>query len=176
VNTAVGFHSSIRSFRLFLQVQGLRPHTGDYYCREVERLARRFPEREPDSISQSQLHEYFLEQTETLSAKAVRESQLALRRFFRFLASEGEVRQDPTRDMKLMAFQVSPQPTYSETEVKKLLMVCDTKTREGLRDAAMVVVLFDTGVREGELVSMDLPDWERRKVMVSGKTGVKQFC
>ena len=37
----------------------------------------------------------------------------------------------------------------------------------------MLLVLFDTGVREGELVSMGLPDWERRRVRVTGKTGTR---
>ena len=37
----------------------------------------------------------------------------------------------------------------------------------------MLLVLFDTGVRTGELVSMTMPDWERRQIRVSGKTGVR---
>ena len=36
---------------------------------------------------------------------------------------------------------------------------------------ALVTVLFDTGVRAGELVSMGIPDWEQRCVWVDGKTG-----
>jgi integrase len=34
-------------------------------------------------------------------------------------------------------------------------------------------VLFDTGVRVGELVSMEMPDWDTRTVVVDGKTGVR---
>jgi integrase/recombinase XerC len=154
-------------------VQGLRPRTVDYYCHEVERLARRFPERDPDSFTQKELREYFRELSDSLSPKTIRETQLALRRFFRFLQSEGDIDIDPMRDMKLMAFRVCPQPTYSEAEVKKLLLVCNPKTLEGQRDAALVMVLFDTGVREGELVSMERPDWERRRMLVTGKTGIR---
>ncbi len=57
-----------------------------------------------------------------------------------------------------MTFRVKPQATYSEVEVKKLVLVCDMPTRESLRDAAPVSVLFDTGAREGELVAMAVPD------------------
>jgi site-specific recombinase XerD len=96
-----------------------------------------------------------------------------LRRFFRFLVQDGEVRKDPTRDMRLMGYRVDPQPTYSEQEVKRLLLVCDQRTRVGLRNRALILTLFDTGVREGELVSMGVPDWERRLVRVTGKTGVR---
>ena len=75
--------------------------------------------------------------------------------------------------MTLVRYRVDPQPTYTEGEVKRLLAACDPSTREGIRDRAMVSVLFDTGVRQGELVSMDLPDWERRLVRVEGKTGIR---
>ena len=110
---------------------------------------------------------------EKYAPKTVRESQLGLRRFLRFLVTEGEIETDPTLDMKLISVRVEPQPTYSEAEVKRLLMVCSPKNLDGIRNRALVLTLFDTGVREGELVSMDLPDWDRRTVRVEGKTGVR---
>ena len=76
--------------------------------------------------------------------------------------------------MKLVRYRVSPQPTYTEAEVNRLLTACNPKTREGIRDRALVTVLFDTGAREGELVSMGLPDWDARQVTVVGKTGVRR--
>ena len=154
---AGGFSSLVRAFRLYLQVEGLRPQTVSHYCRDVERLARRFPERNPSSLAANDIREYVRELTETLAPKTVREAQLALRRFFRFLTAEGEINANPVGDMKLMNFRVTPQPTYSEAEVKKLLLVCDASSSEGVRDAALITVLFDTGVREGELVSMGVP-------------------
>ena len=42
-----------------------------------------------------------------------------------------------------------------------------------MRDKAIITVLFDTGVRVGELVSMGLPDVDRKQVKVDGKTGVR---
>lgn len=170
---ADGFPSLIRAFRLYLQVQGLSPSTVRHYCRDVEAMTRRFPDRRPGSLTPQDLRTYVRDLSEGRSPKTVREAQLALRRFFRFLKSEGEIKSDPVQDMKLMNFRVSPQPTYSEAEVKQLLLVAGTKTREGIRDAALVMILFDTGVREGELVSMGLPDFERRRVLVTGKTGAR---
>ena len=75
--------------------------------------------------------------------------------------------------MKLVRYRIDPQQIYTEAEVKRLLAVCDPRKREGIRDRAIVTVLYDTGVREGELVSMDLPDWERRVVWVEGKNGIR---
>jgi site-specific recombinase XerD len=131
------------------------------------------PGRAPALITPTDIREYQLHLTEGHAAKTVREAQLAIRRFYHFLVSEGELKHDPTREMKLMNFRVKPQPTYREAEVRNLLLACDSRTIEGVRNAAVVLVLFDTGVREGELVSMTLPDWERRRILVTGKTGTR---
>ena len=173
MHTAVGFPVLIRSFRLALIVEGLQPHTISNYVRDVERFAESFPGRNPKSISASDIRSYIAAFQEGHAPKTVYEAQLGLRRFFRFLLREGEITCDPTATMTLVRYRVDPQPTYTEGGVKRLLAACDPSTREGIRDRAMVSVLFDTGVRQGELVSMDLPDWERRMVQVEGKTGIR---
>tara|TARA_B100000949_G_scaffold19142_1_gene14748 strand:+ start:1140 stop:1970 length:831 start_codon:yes stop_codon:yes gene_type:complete len=159
---------------LALVVEGLRPHTVYNYTRNAERLATYFQDRVPKSISASDIRTYVATLQERFAPKTIHEAQLALRRFFRYLVREGEIRRDPTSDMKLMRYRVNPQPTYTEAEVRRLLAVCDQRTREGVRDRALVTVLFDTGAREGEVVSMGLPDWELRTVWVDGKTGKRQ--
>ena len=108
-----------------------------------------------------------------VSPKTVAGVQLGLRRFFRFLVAEREIEHDPTAGMKLIKYRVTPQPTYSTPEVAQLLANCDQSTPNGVRDAAMITVLFDTGVRVGELVSMGVPNWDSRTVIVDGKTGIR---
>ncbi len=174
MQTAVGFPVLIRAFRLALTVEGLRPHTVYNYVRDVERFAHHCHRPKPKSIGHSDIRAYIVTLQESYAPKTVYEYQLALRRFFRFLVREGEIRRDPTATMKLVRYRVDPQPTYSELEVNLLLAVCDLRRRERIRDRAMVTVLYDTGVREGELVSMAMPDWERRMVQVEGKTGIRR--
>ena len=62
---------------------------------------------------------------------------------------------------------------YTLDEIKALLASCDLKTPSGIRDYAIIMVLFDSGVRVGELISMSPPDWKNRLVKVDGKTGVR---
>lgn len=171
MQTADGFFSLSRAFRLYLQVEGLQPRTIKAYTREVGAFGRELGDTRLNAVTTADLREYFNAMGTTRAPKTVREAQLALRRFFRFIRAEGEIDSDPMVGMKLMNFRVLPQPTYTEAEVKKLLLVCDTTSLEGVRDAALITVLFDTGVREGELVSMQVPDFERRRVDVLGKTG-----
>jgi site-specific recombinase XerD len=173
METAGGFSGLLRGFRLALSVEGLRTSTVEHYVRDAQRFAAHVDHRSPRSITTADLRAYLVGFQADHAPKTIREAQLALRRFFRFLLQEGEIRRDPTSDMKLVACRVDPQPTYTEVEVKRLLLVCDTKTLEGIRNRALLLTLFDAGVREGELVSMGLPDWERRRVTVEGKTGVR---
>jgi integrase/recombinase XerC len=109
----------------------------------------------------------------TVVPKTVTEAQLGLRRFFKFLVAEGEIKSDPSQEIRLVRYRVDPQPTYTPIEVSLLLAACPSSTSMGARDSALVTVLFDTGVRVGELVSMGLPDWDARTVVVDGKTGIR---
>ena len=171
MDTAVGSSVPTRGFRLALTVEGLKPHTVDNYVRDVERFASHHQDLQ--KATSTDVRAYILTLQERRSPKTVYETQLGLRRFYRFLLREGDIDRDPTATMKLVRYRVDPQPTYSPAEVKRLLLACNMRTREGLRDRAMVMVLFDTGVREGELVSMGLPDWDSRQVTVDGKGGVR---
>lgn len=173
MHTASGFSALLRGFHLALTVEGLRPHTIHSYVRDVERFTEYVDGRNPRSISPTDIRAYIATLQDGHAPKTVRETQLALRRFFRFLLREGEIRHDPTTDMKLASFRVQPQPTYSQAEIRRLFLACDSRTLEGIRAKALILTLFDTGVREGELVSMGLPNWEKRIVHVDGKTGVR---
>ena len=173
MDTAVGSSGLIRAFKLALSVEGLKPKTVSDYVREAHRLDTFLDGRPIESVTGTDVREHVIAMESRLSAKTVREAQMALRRFFRFLVQEGEITKDPTKDVSLVRYRVVPQPIYTDAEVKRLLSVCDQQTVNGIRDRAMVIVLYDTGVRAGELVSMQVPNWDRRSVKVDGKTGVR---
>ena len=171
--TAVGYSALVRGFRLALTVDGMRPHTVSCYVRDVQPLGDFLTPRPITKATSSDIRAFLEHHGNGRCPKTVREAQLALRRFFRFLVQEGDISKDPTAPVRLVKFQVVPQPAYFEAEVKRLLAVCSTKTLDGVRDYAALLVLYDTGVREGELVSMEIPNWNTGTVRVSGKTGVR---
>ena len=64
------------------------------------------------------------------------------------------------------------QPYYTFEEVQSVLKsVGRGRTFHGHRDRAIILVLFDTGVRAAELVGMRLEDidWNERSILVTGK-------
>ena len=168
---ALGCDRLFESFELSLKADGLRPHTISCYLRDVRRFWEFAQTEDPKSVTSDQIRKFVTSLKSQLSPKTVHEAQMGLRRFFRFLIAESELTTDPSKPVRLTKFRVTPQPTYTLDEVRKLLSSCRVSTKEGVRNHAVISVLFDTGVRESELVSMGIPDWDTSTVWVDGKTG-----
>lgn len=80
----------------------------------------------------------------------------ALKRFYRYLLRENLVTHDPTVNLDSPKLPRSLPKSLSETEVETLLDLPDTDTDLGLRDRAMLEVLYATGLRVSELVGLKL--------------------
>jgi len=163
----------IEAFGLTLKVEGLRPHTISCYLRDAKRFVESVGETSPSDLKTDHVRRFLQAFGKTVSPRTVASAQLGLRRFFRFLVDEGEIKRDPSATIRLKRYRTKPQPTYSPSEISVLIAACDTTTDAGIRDRAMLTVLFDTGVRVGELVFMRMPNWDTNVVSVDGKTGVR---
>ncbi|MBP6514150.1 MAG: site-specific tyrosine recombinase XerD [Steroidobacteraceae bacterium] len=78
----------------------------------------------------------------------------SFRRFFRFLAREGLVQDDPTAQIAMPKIGRSLPKSLTETEVEALLMAPAVTDPLGHRDRCMLEVLYATGLRVTELVSL----------------------
>lgn len=93
-----------------------------------------------------------------------------IRNFFRFLQLQGL----PVVDYRIIP---SPQPQFSqpsiltEEEYRKIISVIATKELQGARDIAQISLLHDTGVRVGELLSLNIDDIDVRTKHVA-KNGI----
>jgi integrase/recombinase XerD len=110
-----------------------------------------------------------------LSARSIARHITTLRNFYSFLAREGQIDRDPTEFLALPR-QWSTLPKYlNREEVEKLLGAPPTDKPAGLRDCAMLQVLYATGLRVTELCRLELSAVERDMgvLRVTGK-GNKQ--
>jgi site-specific recombinase XerD len=116
------------------------------------------------------LNRYADNQGETLSKTTQNYHLIALRSFLKYLAKRDIKALDSA---KIELAKVSrPQVTFLDTEeVERLLSAIDTSNAVGLRDRAVVELLFSGGLRVSELVSLnrDQLNLERREFMVRGK-------
>ena len=90
---------------------------------------------------------------ETTTARKV----AAIKSFFGFLAENGTVAEDPTQSLGSPRVGRSLPKFLSEEEVTRLLdLASQTGSHEGHRDATILELLYATGLRVGELVSLNI--------------------
>jgi integrase/recombinase XerD len=96
-----------------------------------------------------------------LSARSIARHITTLRNFYSFLAREGEIDRDPTEFLALPR-QWTTLPKYlNREEVEKLLAAPPQDKPVGLRDRAMLQVLYASGLRVTELCRLELSAVER---------------
>ena len=146
-------------FLNYLRVERrLSENTLDAYRRDLEKLTVFAAGRSLRSLDTADLQRFLTDlHRRGLSFRSVRRLASALRGAFGFLVAEGVLTQDPTEG--ITSARASPGlPRYlSSDEVERLLEASDDSPR-GLRDRAMLEVLYATGLRVSELVRLRMKD------------------
>jgi integrase/recombinase XerD len=112
-----------------------------------------------------------------LKARSQARHVFAVRGFFDFALREGLIGRDPTENVRApRAFRALPR-YLSSAQVELLLNAPDTATTLGLRDRAVLEVLYATGLRASELTGLALDglDLELGVVRVFGKGGKERL-
>ncbi len=107
------------------------------------------------------------------SPRSLARATSALRGFFRFLAGEGIVPADPTLELENPRRWALLPKFLTTEEVKKLLDAPDVATPKGLRDRAMLELLYACGLRVSELATLPVENLRLADgfVLVRGKGG-----
>lgn len=78
----------------------------------------------------------------------------SLKRFYRYALRTGQARADPTLRIDTPALPRGLPQTLTETDVESLIAAPDVETPRGLRDRAMLEILYASGLRVSELVTL----------------------
>lgn len=92
-----------------------------------------------------------------ISPRSARRAMAAMHGFYRDLVEAGERRSDPVENLEAPRLFRRLPKVLSEEEVERLLTAPDFTTPAGLRDKAMLELLYATGLRVSELVGLRLP-------------------
>ncbi len=106
-----------------------------------------------------------------LAASSIKLIVVALKIFFRFLAGNGLLTRDPTEALTLPRIERYLPETLNELQVEQLIESVDTKQPRGLRDRAMIELLYASGLRVSELANARLENFDtnERILRVTGK-------
>ena len=152
----------------------LSPHTGDAYARDLASLLAYCQEQGLDSWSSldSQHVRSFAAQCHRrgLAPRSIQRRLSAARSLFRFLQREGELRNDPSADVRAPKAR-KRLPVTLDADAMGRLLAFRTDDRLGLRDKAIMELFYSSGLRLSELLGLDLPDLDLRDrtVRVLGK-------
>jgi integrase/recombinase XerD len=105
------------------------------------------------------------------SARTLARRLSSLRRFYKYFVREGLMQHDPSARVESPRIGRPLPKSLTESEVESLLNAPDTNTSLGLRDRAMLEVLYATGLRVSELTGLTLTQLNLRQglVRITGK-------
>jgi len=173
---------AIREFLQYLEIEkGRSPKTIDNYGRYLQRFLSYAKVKNPGEITEEMIREYRVwlnrqdgtkvgRSMETMKRRTQNYYLIALRAFLKFLRKRGIESVSPER-IELAKVGERHLDLISTAELERLLAAPDIKTPQGLRDRALLELLFSTGLRVSELcaLSQDDVDLSRDEFSVRGK-------
>ena len=143
------------------------------YRRDLNALAAWLLTQHTDlsSATEADLQAYFAHRHDQTKATSANRRMTVFRRFYRWALRDNRLLEDPTLKL-LSAKQAMRLPkTLSEAQVEALLQAPDTEAPLGLRDRAMLELLYASGLRVSELVSLPLLSLNMREgvLRITGK-------
>jgi len=141
--------------------KGLAKNSLTSYRTDLRRFGEWLDDRPLEDVRRQDVVRYFQSlRSSGISARSVARSLAALRGFFRFLARERHLKHDPTENVENPKLWKTLPHSLQPSEVEALLAAPDRKTPDGLRDAAMLELLYATGLRVSELIRVKIDELE----------------
>jgi integrase/recombinase XerD len=153
----------IDQFLNYLLVEkGLSQKTLEAYSRDIIRYRNFLAENKSTAFSEQDTplilkHLIHLRKA-GLAARSRARHLVAIRGFYRFLVQEKILRKDPARLVDLPKSGLKLPQVLSRAEMELLLKAPDTAKPVGIRDAAMLELLYAAGLRVSELVKLKIQD------------------
>jgi integrase/recombinase XerD len=139
----------------------LAGHTLESYARDLSALAAFADEtgRQAEALDRASLEEFVRRQmSRGLSPRSVARAVAAVRGFYRFLVADRRLDRNPADDLRPPRAWPALPKFLSLDDVDRLIAQPDTATVRGLRDRAMIELLYATGLRVSELVGVRAAD------------------
>jgi integrase/recombinase XerD len=119
------------------------------------------------SVKSSHIVEYLGgKKREGKSDATVNRTYMSIRSFFRYLRKSKVISEDATQDVPVPKIHLNPPRIPNKEDVEKILMQPNVETESGLRDRAMLELLYSSGLRASELCDLELQDCQGHSVMV----------
>lgn len=165
-------------YQFLLLERGLSQHTVSAYASDLKKFREYLSEKGKTLLTvETKDIENFMSflADKGISARSRARTLTAIKTFFRFLVLTGRLETNPAALMETPRFESKLPQVLTLEEVERLLDAPDISTPRGLRDKAMLELLYATGLRVSELVKLKLNqlNMEVGYILVVGK-GAKE--
>lgn len=138
--------------------RGLADNTIQSYSRDLIRFFEFLKQEKtpPPAVTGDHIAKYVRSLQGIISQRSITRNLSALKMFFRFLVSEGKITDSPARLLESSKLPRRLPNILTPDEVNRLLSQPDPASRLGIRDRAMLELLYATGLRVSELTGLHL--------------------
>lgn len=154
--------AAYQSFDRALRAEGRSPETRRAYAQSVSQLGAYLTERGLShyigDIDRADIEGWVISILATRKPATAATRHQAVARLFSWLVSEGEIERSPMTGMSVPKVPENPPAVLSLDDLRRLVAICRGTTFEDRRDAAILRVLIDSGVRLAELTGLALAD------------------
>jgi integrase/recombinase XerD len=156
------WESYSRHFKNYLRLEkSLSENTITAYLQDIDKLAmysNMQPEiLSPDSVTTKDL-QHFLEYMNNLGLAPHSQARLisGIKAFYRYMLLEGLIQEDPSEMISAPKLPRKLPEVLSFEEIEQMLESIDHSTPEGMRNRAMLEVLYSCGLRVSELITLQI--------------------
>jgi len=169
--------SSLEDFLLFLTAErGLSKHTISAYRSDIVQFLTFLEEKSAREIAEEDIVRYlaFLQKSGYASTSSAR-AFAAIKVFFRYLKRMGQIEKNVALYLDSPKLWKTLPSVLTKEEVERLLQAPDKKTATGVRDLAILELLYACGLRVSELCQLKIYDIRENQVKVMGKGGKERL-
>jgi len=154
-------HEQLDAFARHLVVEkGLAANTVAAYMADLQRFCDHAATTAPPYRPHREAITHYLKarRDDGITARSTARELSAIKAFCRFLHERGDLQGDPSRHVRMPHVAQRLPSVLTHEEVESLLQAPDTTTAGGKRDAALLEVMYATGLRASELTGLQLAD------------------
>jgi integrase/recombinase XerD len=153
--------TAIDSFLNFIIVEkGLSRNTSESYGRDMRKFSEYLSKEkidEVEKITEQEILEFLIRQHESgIKSRSIARNLITIRGFFGFLVKEKILKEDPTVHVEIPKGVKKLPSVLSLDQVDALFAVPDRETSQGIRDYAMLQLMYAAGLRISELVNLPM--------------------
>ena len=155
----LGGRELVEEFLGALALEGRSPHSIGAYRSDLEALLAEL-QGPLDEVRPADLRDHFRRQQQAgRSPSSINRAIAAARSFCRFLFEEGRLETNPAQALRSIRLGPPLAPKHlTVPEVQRLLSLPSPDTPTGRRDRAILMLLYNTGLRAGELCALSRED------------------